>query len=177
MTTPAGTSTDLIALPGTGEVIDLRNATDQQLAEVRTDLIELGRQRNTAAGQIDDELVRRADAAFRNGDHDSHTWTAGDYKIAVDVKHPTRIDAGGLRAALLRLVDDGAVNFTEARVRQTFIPTYKLHLERWASLVKLDPELEQLRADHATLLRRGVTITQFRPAAIDATAEDEEDPQ
>ena len=161
----------------TGELLDLAQADTIELAAAREALAELDRQRKTALAQLDAELVSRADEAVRSGDLDSLTFTVGDYRIEVDAPTKRSTETAELRAALLDLAGRGELDLAPAAVENAFIArtTFYRHIARWNNLARQAPEIELLLDDHSSPARRYAKVTRFRPAAIEATAT--EDPQ
>ena len=162
---------DVLVVPGTGEVLDLRTLTRDQLINVRAGLGDLAAELSAARGAVNLEITRRID--HENASSGSgYTWHAAGYKVTV-----TSPAAGGtLNAEALRsdLVREHPTDVDHEALfaRKT---TYTLRRDRWNRLIKQRPDLDDLRIRNtAPATSRTVTIVpdRFAQAVINATAED-----
>jgi hypothetical protein len=90
--------------PLTGELVDLAAATTTDLAIERDEVRTARDAISTWAKAIDQELTDRLDREAKR------SATVGGYKLTVTAPTVRQTDEIGLRAALLKLVDDGVLS-------------------------------------------------------------------
>lgn len=152
----------------TGQVLDLGEATVDELAEARERLGELWHMRTTAAMMIDAELCQRADAALAAGEDFGHGQR---FDVYVDRGGAASYDANALRAELLQRAREGELPITVQAVERAFaVQSYRLDLRLWASLCKRWPTLRDIGERHLTIKRRSTRVK--RRDLIEATAEE-----
>lgn len=160
--------TDIVVIPGTGEVLDPRTLTAEQLVRVRAGLAELSSELAAAKTAVNLEITRRIDQENREGGS-GYTWRIGGWKVTV----PSPAAGGRLRDDALRdelIRQEPDIDVDRLFQRKT---TFTLRMDRWRNLVKQRPELDEYRVFHTAPGPRTVTITQLPTlrSAIDATAE------
>ena len=165
------TAADVLVVPGTGEVLDLRTLTRDQLIHVRAGLGDLAAELAAARGAVNLEITRRIDQENASSGS-GYTWHAAGYKVTVS--SPTAggpLNAEALRMDLIR-EHPADIDHEALFLRKT---SYTLRRDRWNALIKQRPELDDLRIRNtAPASGRTVTIVadRFAQAVIDATSED-----
>ena len=82
----------------TGELLDLREAPADDLAEAREGLVALRHEIDEANVLLDAELVARIDTAIRTGEIDRYTVRIGPYEVKVPSPEAGGVvDAGALQ--------------------------------------------------------------------------------
>jgi hypothetical protein len=164
-------TSDVLVVPGTGEVLDLRTLTKDQLINVRAGLGDLAAELASARATVNLEITRRID--HENATSGSgYTWHGAGYKVTVS--SPTAggaLNAEGLRLDLIR-EHPTDIDHEALFLRKT---SYTLRRDRWHALIKQRPDLDDLRVRNtAPASGRTVTIVadRFAQAVINATAED-----
>ena len=160
--------------PGTGEVVALDQASTDELTDLRDALTQLDYERREALHQVEAEIVARTDAAIANGELAQYSFDVGRWHVQVQSPAAAQhVDVPELWRELLANAE--RLGLAERAVNDLFVaprPKHYLHRQRWATLVRLHPELEQLRALHAVPTRRTVKVSLRQPVAIDSTAEE-----
>ena len=147
----------------TGEVLDLRDATPEDLAQAREGLVRLTEEVRDAAVLLDAEIVARVDAAVRAGQVDRYTVRVGDYQIRVPSPEAGgKVDVEALRSELLQKVADESLDLTSEAIENAFKAKtiYALSRSIYSTLAKQEPELEGLLKRHTgPPERRRATVT------------------
>lgn len=150
----------------TGELLSLKEASLDDLAEAREALADLWHERTTAAMMIDAELVERADAALAVGEEFGRT---GRFQVSVDRGGAVAYDSVGLRAELMARARRGDLPITSLAVEHAFrVTQYRLDRSRWANLTKRWPELAEIAERFTQPIRRKAKVER---RAVDSTAE------
>lgn len=135
---PPATLPDVAVMPVTGEVLDLAGPTDE-LVDWRVRTVEIRRQLEALASDLDMELARRID--FESA---GRTARVGDYQIEVQAPTTTEWDVPRLGIALEALVADARISPAVAekafRVTVTRAPA-AAHLKKL--LGHADPEVRE----------------------------------
>ena len=124
-------------VPYTGEAIVLADTTDAQLAQALDDarLFEQSRLR-AFKRELQDELLRRMDAAAARGEQGAWTIRDGDWKLTGDSPDRTDYNIDELRAVLASLVEAGLIG--EHLIREVIVPSgWKVAKRPLAQLSKL----------------------------------------
>lgn len=95
--------------PRTQEVIDLHNASTDDLLDCHDAFADLKREMGEAQREVDDELVRRMDHEGRR------SFTFSDFKIDVSPPTEKHWNVEQLRSALGHLVEDGDISEDKSR--------------------------------------------------------------
>jgi len=152
----------------TGQVLELEDATLDELAEARERLGELWHERTTAAMMIDAELVRRADAALATGEDFGRTER---FAVYVDRGGAVQYDSNAMRADLMARAQRGELPITTEAVERAFhVSQYRLDLHVFNNWRKRWPQLAEIGELHATPKRRSAKVK--RQALIESTAEE-----
>lgn len=143
-------------MPGTGEVLDLRGAPTDELADWRLRTIEVRRELKALSDELDIELARRIDFECAG-----RTVRVGDFKLTVESPLVTEWDIERLGIALEALVNEGRIARPVAersfRVKVTREPDV-VHLKRL--LAHADPEVrESIERCRSTVERKPRPVT------------------
>jgi hypothetical protein len=165
----------------TGELVDIRNSTFEDVAQTREGLAALKREIDEASVLLDAELAARIDTAIRAGQIDKYTVRVGDYEVKVPSPEAGgEVDAHALRQDLIARSNAGAIDLERSAIDGAFKTktTYTLNRSVYNTLAKQEPELEALLKRHTgPPSRRRATVTaiasQPRPVPVAAVAEGE----
>jgi hypothetical protein len=157
------THADRVMNVRTGELLDLRASTPEELAQAREGLTRLGEEVTDGKVLLDAELVARVDAAVRSGEIGSYTVQVGGYQIRVPSPEAGgRVDTDALRRDLIERVGAGALDLDRAAIDRAFKAktVYTLDRSAYRTLSKQEPELEALLKRHTgPPERRRATVT------------------
>jgi hypothetical protein len=127
----------IAVVPYTGEAIVLADITDAQLAQAIDDarLFEQSRLR-AFKRELQDEVLRRMDAAAAQGAQGAWTVRDGEWKLTGDSPDRTEYDLDELRGVLQSLVHAGLIS--EDVVDEVIVPSgWKVAKRPLAQLAKL----------------------------------------
>lgn len=159
--------------PRTAALVPIANASTEELADMRDALTALDYDRKTAMHMIDEEIVRRTDAAIRDGEIEDYTFQVGAYKLEVDTGSARRVQVEQLRSALLEQVERGLLRLTPRAIEELFSIKRYLQLAKLRKLAIREPTLLAAYEEHSTPVRRAVKVTpvaQHERYEIEATA-------
>jgi hypothetical protein len=158
----------------TGEVLELDSATTEDLADAREALTSLDSKRKVATRMIDEEIVRRADEAYRTGEITAFTFDCGPWLVSVDTGAARRYDSDALRDELIELARSGQLPVTERAIEGLFkVRGFDVRLREWRSMCRRWPELRQYDERHSHPARRYVRVSpKAVPPHVEGTAEE-----
>jgi hypothetical protein len=153
----------------TGEVLELEDATLDELAEARESLKQIRNDATTAGLMIDAELVRRADQALATGEDFGETER---FRVYVARGGAYDYDSEGLRKELLERAGRGELPITVEAVERAFTVRTKhvVNLSVFNSMCKRWEVLREIRERYLKPKRRTTEIK--RRALIESTAEE-----
>ena len=160
---------EVLVIPGTAEILDLRTLTKDQLINIRAGLTDIAAEFASAKSAVNEEIIRRIDeenALAGSG----LTWHSAGWQITVSspVAGGT-LNAEGLRMDLIR-EHPTDIDYEALFVRKV---SYTLRRDRWNNLIKQRPDLDDLRVRNtAPAPARKVSIVPVRQGFVDATATD-----
>jgi len=160
------TGSDLVVVPGTGELLALDTIDHAGLVLLRAQLADLAAQLATARTSVNLEITRRIDQENREGGT-GYTWRIAGYKVSVT--SPAAL--GKLNDEAMRhdlITDRVDVDVDALFTRKT---SYTLKADRWRNLVKQRPDLDDYRKSNTRPPRRDVSIVPL-PGLIQSTADD-----
>ena len=163
----------------TGELLNLRDSSPEDLAQAREGLAALRRELDNAAVLLDAEIVARVDTAVRAGEVDKYTVRVGGYEIKVPSPEAGgELDVHALRQDLIERVNAGTLNLESHAVEGAFTAktVYTLRRSVYHTLAKQEPELEALLKRHTgPPSRRRATVSPLpgmdAPVAVAAAAD------
>lgn len=100
--------TDLVRIPQTGELIDVKTATTDVLAEAHEDLRQAQSEVRSMARQIDDELIERMDYEGKR------TYHGEGFTLEASAPVEREWDLDTLDVVLARLVREGTISQRKA---------------------------------------------------------------
>jgi hypothetical protein len=147
-----------LADPDTGELVDLGNATEDQLARALDAIADHYREIASWKRMVSDEVLRRMDSFA--------SWTihAGGLKLTAPSPAPQiAYDEPALREALETLADAGRFDHQAVERAVERVVTFKVHAAALKALAKLGDDVAMAIAGHATTLDKTRTVRVSRP--------------